>query len=357
MASIVLAGKGGQEESKLAYGSTVPEGGDIPIRNRGEDGSRHRDNSCDTDANSASAADGGGEGECSAGDKDRVDIEHVASVHGLTENQVDELREMLRLAREEELDLTSFAASKYETAAFYCQRFLRARSFKAKDALDMLRADLRWRKEYGIKQLVQQEPADFCGCDPRLLFASLPILSYGVDMRGRPVIYKHFGDSCRISELLKHTTEDLLARFHIWQNERAVQRLRAQSDSQLRNVETWQIVIDAAGWHLGLATRGALSFLRKIAGIDSDHYPERLGRLTIINAPWVLTGTWMLIRSWLDARQQGKTNIMSGKKSWERVLQDEDDGIPKHQLPQMYGGGATVDYTNSNTGPDASKDT
>ena len=72
---------------------------------------------------------------CSAGDEDESDVELVAKVHRLTSKQAEELSKMLRLARQEELDLVSFAYSKYETAAFYCQRFLRA---------DLLRQRMPW---------------------------------------------------------------------------------------------------------------------------------------------------------------------------------------------------------------------
>ncbi len=36
-----------------------------------------------------------------------------------------------------------------------------------------------------------------------------------------------------------------------------------------RCVETWRIVIDAAGWHLGLARPSSMRFLKQVAAIDS----------------------------------------------------------------------------------------
>ena len=274
----------------------------------------------------------------------KTDVGRCAAAHGLTDMQSAALLDMVRAVRRDALPLAKFACSRFETPAFYCQRFLRARAFDVEAALAMLREDLAWRDEYGVLELAAQTPKDFCGCEPKLLFERLPILAHGTDKRGRPVVYKHFGASCKIAELLKHTTEDLLVRFHIWQNERAIRRLAQASEAQGKNVETWQIVIDASGWYLGLATGGALGFLRKIAAIDSDHYPERLGRLTVVNAPWVLSGTWMMIRSWLDARQQAKISIMSGQSSWEKVLKDEHDGIPEAALPARYGGLSKIDY-------------
>lgn len=62
------------------------------------------------------------------------------------------------------------------------------------------------------------------------------------------------------------------------------------------NIETFMLVIDAAGWHLGLGTSDAFVFIKSMATTDSDHYPERLGTLVVINAPSVLAFAWNIIQ-------------------------------------------------------------
>lgn len=43
---------------------------------------------------------------------------------------------------------------------------------------------------------------------------------------------------------------------------------------------------------------------------DSDHYPERLGTMIIINAPSVLSFAWRIIQGFLDAVTKEKINIL-----------------------------------------------
>jgi hypothetical protein len=279
------------------------------------------------------------------------DIKHVQNKHNLSPEQTSQLTLML-----EQIDPTLITpwTTTYDTPAFLCQRFLRARDFNIPKATIMLEEDIQWREEYGIKQLRQQKLADFCDVNPQKLKKLLPIVVEGMDSMNRPVIYKSFGASCRISDILQITTQETLIRYHIWQNELALMKCEELSRQKNSNIEQWQIVIDAFGWHLGLANSQSMQFLKAIAKIDSDHYPERLGRLTVVNAPWTLSSVWTVIRLWLDDRQKKKIAIFSWQSSWEPYLKgiatttDAKDmdasvavakgGIPNDQLLVRFGG-------------------
>ena len=54
----------------------------------------------------------------------------------------------------------------------------------------------------------------------------------------------------------------------------------------------WVVIVDAAGWHPGLFDKTAFRVLRSMAALDADHYPERLGRLIVVNAPRLLAFAW-----------------------------------------------------------------
>ena len=98
-------------------------------------------------------------------------------------------------------------------------------------------------------------------------------------------------------------------------------------------IETFLIVIDAAGWSLKLASFDAFKYLKGIADIDSAHYPERLGAIVIVNAPAALDFAWRAIRVWLDARTKAKITILrKGGYAALQVLIDSD------QIPSDYGG-------------------
>ena len=294
------------------------------------------------------------------------DIAAVTKTHNLTTEQSQALHSMLQQINHTQVSLWT---TEHETSSFLCHRFLRARCFNVEKALLMLHNDLIWREEYGIKKLQQQTLSDFATADfnPEELLVRLPILLEGTDNLCRPVIYKAFGAACEISTLLTMTDQETLIRYHIWCNEQSILELNRLSTVHSRNIETWQIVIDAMGWHLGLANSSSMSFLKSIAKIDSDHYPERLGRLTVVNAPWTLSGVWRVIRLWLDERQKRKIEIMSWQSSWEPYLkgekwvagQDSDGeqvvvyeqgGIPTENLIRRFGGSNEKDFGLMNGG-------
>lgn len=51
--------------------------------------------------------------------------------------------------------------------------------------------------------------------------------------------------------------------------------------------------------------------------VDNLHYPERLGKMVIINSPWALSIAWKVIRSWLDTKTQNKIGLWI---SWQLLL-------------------------------------
>lgn len=54
----------------------------------------------------------------------------------------------------------------------------------------------------------------------------------------------------------------------------------------------------------------AHDILLGMAVTDSDHYPERLGTMIIVNAPSVLSFAWRIIQGFLDAVTKEKINIL-----------------------------------------------
>ena len=67
-----------------------------------------------------------------------------------------------------------------------------------------------------------------------------------------------------------------MARYNIWLNEKYMDALAA---AQARE---WSVIIDAAGWHVGLFDWHAFKFLKSTATNDAAHYPELLKRLKAI---------------------------------------------------------------------------
>lgn len=77
-------------------------------------------------------------------------------------------------------------------------KFLRARDFKVKEAFTMLKNTVRWRKEFGIDALVEED----LGTDwDKVVF------SHGYDKEGHPVCYNVFGEF-ENKELYQNTFSD-----------------------------------------------------------------------------------------------------------------------------------------------------
>ena len=93
--------------------------------------------------------------------------------------------------------------------------------------------------------------------------------------------------------------------------------------------------MDAAGWHVGLADRTAMRFLKSMAELDANHYPERLAHIIVLNAPSMLAGAWRVIRGWLDEVTRDKVDIISSAELASARL---DGLIDPSQRPALYGG-------------------
>ena len=43
-----------------------------------------------------------------------------------------------------------------------------------------------------------------------------------------------------------------------------------------------------------------------------DNYPEILGNMFIINAPFLFTGIWAIVKVWIDDKTKEKIKILGG---------------------------------------------
>jgi hypothetical protein len=213
-------------------------------------------------------------------------------------------------------------------------RFLRARKFNVEQAMKMVREDVAWRSQENRLNMRKETAQEILGCDLLQLYNYFPTWIQGTDKQLRPVSYRQFG-KFEIWNVLKLTTMEKLIRFHAWETEQALRNMYVQSSKCGYNIETFVLVVDAAGWGLRLATSDAYAFIKGMASTDSDHYPERLGNMIIINAPTMLSIAWRVIQTFLDPVTKQKIRIMSSRSEWEPVLQEF---IEKDQIPKMYGG-------------------
>eukprot|EP00968_Pinguiococcus_pyrenoidosus_P005440 scaffold349_cov244-Pinguiococcus_pyrenoidosus.AAC.2 len=201
----------------------------------------------------------------------------------------------------------------------------------------MLLKDLAWREEEGISDLAAKNISEVLECSEesaQAVVEMFPSFVYGHDKDGQSLMFRHYG-KFEIWKILEHTTLDNLLRLHVWENEQALQGMRQFARDSGNSIETFCAVVDAEGWRLGLATSDAMRYIKGMVNVDSDHYPERLGRMILINLPSMLLTVWSVIKRWLPPRTQDKIQLLGSRKDWEPVLRRY---IDDKYIPEIYGG-------------------
>jgi hypothetical protein len=58
-------------------------------------------------------------------------------------------------------------------------------------------------------------------------------------------------------------------------------------------------ILDLSGVSLGDASK-TYGFVKPASQMAQDNYPEILGNMYIVNAPFLFTGIWAIVRMWVD---------------------------------------------------------
>eukprot|EP00936_MAST-01D_sp_MAST-1D-sp1_P002561 g2561.t1 len=255
----------------------------------------------------------------------------VHGVSGYDTTLDDEQRQRLREFREElqkpnagapagedegealtwDLIRTTKGAAESETT--FLLRFMRARNFNVAAASKFIRADARWRLEVGAapqpSPLSQMAAADVLGCDPAD-FHNVTARPRQVcfDKQGRPVVFSALRD-LRCDDALKLVDAETFVRYHVWKQEQLMRLLHAQSVRLGKRVETIVAVLDLKGTSIRNTGGSFFKLVNAWTKVDSDHYPERMGTIFIINVPSVFSIVWKAIKPLLDPRTARKIQI------------------------------------------------
>lgn len=214
-------------------------------------------------------------------------------------------------------------------------RFLKYKDLQVKDALKALRADWLWRVSVGAVALAESRPEQVACCDLKLLQDYAPTWLQGFDKTGQPLIFSHFG-KFRFPHVLKQTTVENLLKLHIHNSERISRIIGQQSLKHGRNISSVLTIIDAEDWDPGnLRTMKAFQYTSGMASIDAEHFPERLGKLFVINAPKLVWRFWQIMQYTLPEKTRNCISLFAEREQWEDKLLELVD---PDQLPPEYGG-------------------
>lgn len=249
-------------------------------------------------------------------------MSRAIEISGLSETEVVALDGFL-----EALDLAPRDKAPAGDLNHYLQ-FLRARKFDAKASAKMFKSCLEWRK-LGKVDTVLDAP-----CDKESIWARVQPHAYpGFDKDGRPIYIEKIGIAHFPTITGVLSPEDLNL-IHIRQMERLVRMCRESTEKTGKYVENFTCIFDLKG--LNMSHRHGLKFIQACAAIDQDNYPERMGKLFVVNAPRLFPFFWKICSRWVDEKTRSKINVLSSKSRDEKLLAQ----IPSHFLPKEYGGTA-----------------
>uniref|UniRef100_A0A0D9WGU9 CRAL-TRIO domain-containing protein n=1 Tax=Leersia perrieri TaxID=77586 RepID=A0A0D9WGU9_9ORYZ len=215
-------------------------------------------------------------------------------------------------------------------------KFLRAREFKVKEAMAMLKAAVLWRKRFGIDAVL--------AADHGLPELDNVVFYRGADREGHPVCYNVYGEF-QDKELYEKVfgDEEKREKFLKWRIQLLERGILEQLDFSPSGICSMVQVTDLKnsppmlGKHRTV-TRQALALLQ-------DNYPEFIAKKVFINVPWWYIAANKMVSPFLTQRTKSKIIFCSPAKSAETLFRY----IAPEQVPVQFGGLYKEDDTEFST--------
>lgn len=247
---------------------------------------------------------------------------------GTLEDHSPEQAQVLQLLREH---LTQSGVTNKRFDDRYLLRFCRARKFDFPKVKLMFENFLKWRRDNSVDEVAKFDISPMYAA-----FDILPHNYYCLDREGRPVYMERYKDF-DLKDLKEKVGEDFVIKYYIYGYERLVNlTFPFLSKKSGKHIEQSVTILDLDGLNFTkiFSKRNEIqAFLKLSSSIAQDNYPEMMGRLFIINAPFVFGMLWSLVKGFLDERTQKKISVLSSsyKSELTKVISEEE-------LPDWLGG-------------------
>lgn len=209
-----------------------------------------------------------------------------------------------------------------------CLRYLRARDFDLKKATKMLLETLRWRKSFGVSTLAVDK---FRTIEKECATGKTFVMPT-VDREGRAIVVMRN----RHENTFDH---DGNVAHLVYQMERAVKAANATDKKQ----DMWNLIIDFEGYSLRNAPPMKTS--RATLGAMQDHYPERLHRAFLVDAPWIFNAFFKMISPFIDPKTKEKIVFVKGTPAQRAKVLEEH--FPLESIEKALGGKSDYEYSAS----------
>ncbi|GAA93854.1 uncharacterized protein L969DRAFT_70208 [Mixia osmundae IAM 14324] len=207
-------------------------------------------------------------------------------------------------------------------------RFLRARKFDLPKSKLMFEDSSKWRKSYKVDELYQ----NFDYKERAQVDEYYPKFYHKIDRDGRPIYIEQLG-KLDVAKLYSVTTPERQLQALVVEYEKFLrERLPICSNIKGELVETSCTIMDLN--NVGISQFWKVkNFVQEASQISQYNYPETMGKFYIINAPYLFTTVWSLVKGWLDEVTVAKITIL-GANYQETLLAQ----IPAENLPDFLGG-------------------
>lgn len=213
----------------------------------------------------------------------------------------------------------------YDT--LFLLKFLRARKFDLNLTLKMFQDYLVWRNSINLEEIRER---DFPQAEK--LMKVYPRFYHKTDKLGRP-IYIELVSKTKYEEIFTIISEDDLISLLIKDYEYYLKfRLPMCSKVKGTPIEQSLTILCVKDVSLKFALT-VKSFLQKNFKVSQDYYPEMLGHLFIVNAPFVFKAIWALIKGFIDEKTKKKTSIEGSD-----FLPKLKELVDEENLPKYFGG-------------------
>lgn len=133
--------------------------------------------------------------------------------------------------------------------------------------------------------------------------------------------------------MYKITTSDRMLKNLVCEYEKlADPRLPACARKSGHLLETCCTIMDLKGVGIGNAT-SVFGYIKQASAISQNYYPERLGKLYVINAPWGFSTVFSVVKGFLDPVTVKKIHVLGAGYEKELLAQ-----VPAENLPKQFGG-------------------
>lgn len=188
----------------------------------------------------------------------------------------------------------------------------------------------KWRSEFGGG--VENLTRTFDYKEKPQVFAYYPQYYHKTDKDGRPLYIEQLGkiDLRKMREIT--TDERMLQNLVVEYEKMADPRLPACSRKSGHLLETSCSILDLKG--VGISTASSVyGYLQQTSAVSQNYYPERLGKMYIINAPWGFAGVFSVVKRFLDPVTVAKIHVLGSGYEKELLAQ-----VPAENLPSIFGG-------------------